>query len=100
MTQSEGELAEAWLLEAKRRAGELDRGEVQPIDAEEAMTQGPDPASMTHRFRSAAGTEHLPGVEGYAETAVRSVDRGGVPDGEVVPAADVPPAGEPDRVGP
>ncbi len=32
---SEGELAEAWLLEAKRRAGELDRGEVQPIDAEE-----------------------------------------------------------------
>ena len=32
---SEGELAEAWLLEAKRRAGELDRGEVQPIAAEE-----------------------------------------------------------------
>ncbi len=33
--QSEGELAEVWLLGAKRRAGELDREEVQPIDAEE-----------------------------------------------------------------
>jgi putative addiction module component (TIGR02574 family) len=32
---SEGELAEAWLSEAKRRASELDRGEVQAIDAEE-----------------------------------------------------------------
>ena len=32
---SEDELAEAWLSEAKRRAGELERGEVQPIDAEE-----------------------------------------------------------------
>lgn len=32
---SEEELAEIWLSEAKRRAGELDRGEVQPIAAEE-----------------------------------------------------------------
>ena len=32
---SEDELAEAWLSEAKRRAGELDRGEIQPIDAQE-----------------------------------------------------------------
>lgn len=32
---SEEELAETWLSEAKRRAGELDRGEVQPIAAEE-----------------------------------------------------------------
>ena len=32
---SEDELAEAWLSEAKRRAGELERGDVQPIDAEE-----------------------------------------------------------------
>ena len=32
---SEGELSEAWLSEAKRRARELDRGEVQPIDGEE-----------------------------------------------------------------
>ena len=28
---------------------------------------------MTYRFRPSAGTEPLPGVEGYAETAVRSV---------------------------
>ena len=32
---SEDELSEAWLSEAKRRARELDRGEVQPIDGEE-----------------------------------------------------------------
>ena len=32
---SEEELAETWLSEAERRAGELDRGEVQPIAAEE-----------------------------------------------------------------
>lgn len=32
---SEEELAETWLSEAKRRADELDRGEVQPIAAEE-----------------------------------------------------------------
>ena len=32
---SEGELAEVRLSEAKRRAGELDREEVQPVDAEE-----------------------------------------------------------------
>ena len=32
---SEEELAETWLSEAKRRAGELDRGELQPIAAEE-----------------------------------------------------------------
>ena len=32
---SEEELAETWLSEAKRRAGELDRGEVQSIAAEE-----------------------------------------------------------------
>ena len=34
---SEQELAETWLAEAKRRAGELDRGEVQPTAAEEVM---------------------------------------------------------------
>lgn len=28
---------------------------------------------MTRRFRPVAEAEHLPGVEGYAETAVRSV---------------------------
>ena len=32
---SEDELSEAWLLEAERRASELDRGVVQPTDAEE-----------------------------------------------------------------
>ena len=32
---AEGELAEIWLSEAQRRAGELERGEVQPIAAEE-----------------------------------------------------------------
>lgn len=32
---SDEELAETWLSEAKRRAGELDRGEVQPTAAEE-----------------------------------------------------------------
>ena len=32
---AEGELAETWLSEAQRRAGELERGEVQPIAAEE-----------------------------------------------------------------
>lgn len=34
-TLSEEELAQAWLTEADRRARELDRGEVQPIPAEE-----------------------------------------------------------------
>ncbi len=29
------ELRQAWLVEAKRRARELDRGDVQPISAEE-----------------------------------------------------------------
>lgn len=33
---SEGEIAEDWLAEAKRRARELDKGTVQPIPAEEA----------------------------------------------------------------
>ena len=32
---SEEELAQSWLLEARRRAEELDRGEVRPISAEE-----------------------------------------------------------------
>ena len=32
---SEEELADAWLLEAKRRAREFDRGEAQPISSEE-----------------------------------------------------------------
>ena len=32
---SEGELGVAWLEEASRRARELDRGEVEPISAEE-----------------------------------------------------------------
>ena len=32
---SEREAEEAWLVEAERRARELDRGEVQPISAEE-----------------------------------------------------------------
>ena len=27
---------------------------------------------MTYRFHTAAEAQHLPGVEGYAETAVRS----------------------------
>ena len=31
----EEELAETWLSEANRRAGELDRGEMKPIAAEE-----------------------------------------------------------------
>ena len=31
----EEELAEIWLSEAQRRARELDRGEVQPVSAEE-----------------------------------------------------------------
>ena len=32
---SEEELAETWLDEAKRRAGEIDRGEVESISADE-----------------------------------------------------------------
>jgi putative addiction module component (TIGR02574 family) len=32
---SEEELGQAWLVEADRRARELDRGEVQPVPAEE-----------------------------------------------------------------
>jgi len=32
---SEGEIAEDWLIEAQRRARELDEGIVQPIPAEE-----------------------------------------------------------------
>ena len=32
---AEGELEDAWLSEAGRRARELDRGEVQPVPAEE-----------------------------------------------------------------
>ncbi len=32
---SEGELNEVWLVEAERRARELDKGTVQPIPAEE-----------------------------------------------------------------
>jgi len=34
-TQSESEIAEDWLVEAKRRARELEEGTVQPIPAEE-----------------------------------------------------------------
>ena len=34
-TLSEEELEQAWLIEADRRARELDRGDVQPISAEE-----------------------------------------------------------------
>jgi putative addiction module component (TIGR02574 family) len=34
-TLSEEELADTWLTEADRRARELDRGEVQPIPADE-----------------------------------------------------------------
>lgn len=34
-TLSEEELEQAWLIEADRRARELDRGETQPIPAEE-----------------------------------------------------------------
>ncbi len=34
-TLSEKELGQAWLIEADRRARELDRGDVQPISAEE-----------------------------------------------------------------
>ena len=34
-TLSEEELEHAWLIEADRRARELDRGETQPIPAEE-----------------------------------------------------------------
>ena len=33
--QPEAELVETWLSEAERRARELDRGEVQPVSAEE-----------------------------------------------------------------
>ncbi len=32
---SEAELEQAWLVEADRRAREIDRGDVQPISAEE-----------------------------------------------------------------
>jgi putative addiction module component (TIGR02574 family) len=32
---SEEELAQAWLVEANRRARELDRGKLQPVPAEE-----------------------------------------------------------------
>ena len=32
---SDDEIAETWLSEAERRAGEIDRGEVQPVSAEE-----------------------------------------------------------------
>ena len=32
---AEEELAETWLSEAERRAREIDRGEVQPVSAEE-----------------------------------------------------------------
>ena len=34
-TLSEEELEQAWLIEADRRAREIDRGNVQPISAEE-----------------------------------------------------------------
>ena len=34
-TLSEQELEQAWLIEAARRAREVDRGDVQPISAEE-----------------------------------------------------------------
>ena len=34
-TLSEEELEQAWLIEADRRARELDRGDVQPISADE-----------------------------------------------------------------
>ena len=34
-TLSETELEQAWLMEAERRAREIDRGEAQPIPAEE-----------------------------------------------------------------
>jgi len=34
-TLSEKELEQAWLMEADRRAREIDRGETQPIPAEE-----------------------------------------------------------------
>ncbi len=34
-TLSEEEVEQAWLIEADRRARELDRGEVQPISADE-----------------------------------------------------------------
>lgn len=34
-TPSEAEIAEEWLIEAQRRARELDEGLVQPISAEE-----------------------------------------------------------------
>ena len=40
---SESELAEAWLSEAERRARELDRGEVQAIDAEEVRRKARTP---------------------------------------------------------
>ncbi len=34
---SEGEVEESWLVEAERRARQIDRGEVQPIPAEEVL---------------------------------------------------------------
>jgi putative addiction module component (TIGR02574 family) len=36
---SEEELEQTWLVEADRRARELDRGEVQPVPAEEVRRQ-------------------------------------------------------------
>ena len=40
---SEGEISEAWLSEAKHRAREIDRGEVQAIDAEEVRRKARTP---------------------------------------------------------
>jgi putative addiction module component (TIGR02574 family) len=34
---SDTEIEESWLVEAQRRAREIDRGEVQPVPAEEVM---------------------------------------------------------------
>ena len=39
-TLSEKELEQAWLMEADRRAWELDRGDVQPISVEEVRRKG------------------------------------------------------------
>jgi putative addiction module component (TIGR02574 family) len=41
-TLSESELADDWLIEAQRRARELDEGTVQPISAEEVRREASD----------------------------------------------------------
>ena len=49
---SEEELAQTWLLEAEQRAGEIDRGEVEPVSAEEVRRKARiwSPGGRADRF--------------------------------------------------